>query len=265
MGGVAPAAPAALLFDLDETLIPDAEAVRGAMVEAGREAAERYGIDPAALADRVLKHAGELWRASPLHPWCHRIGISASEGLCGGFEGEGPELLALREFVRTYRRDAWGRALLELGVPGGPLVPALSAAFIAEQKGRRRPYPDTVPALEALSKRHRFALVTNGASDLQREKLRNSGLERWFEVVAVSGEVGFGKPAREIFDWTLARLGVPADRAAMVGDNLDRDLAGARASGVRPIWCDRAGRGEGSPVPGLERIRSLLDLPGALR
>jgi HAD superfamily hydrolase (TIGR01450 family) len=41
-----------------------------------------------------------------------------------------------------------------------------------------------------------------------------------------------GKPERRMFDIALARLGVPADAALMIGDNPDTDAAGAAAAGV---------------------------------
>jgi phosphoglycolate phosphatase-like HAD superfamily hydrolase len=39
-----------------------------------------------------------------------------------------------------------------------------------------------------------LGLITNGAADTQREKLRILDLERWFDVVLISGEVGIAKP-----------------------------------------------------------------------
>src|SRR5207344_3161601 len=44
-----------------------------------------------------------------------------------------------------------------------------------------------------------------------------------------------GKPTRAYFDAALAQLGVPADRAAMVGDDIVNDIEGARAAGLTGV------------------------------
>lgn len=44
-----------------------------------------------------------------------------------------------------------------------------------------------------------------------------------------------GKPQRALFDMALARLGVPAAAAAMVGDSVESDIRGGRAAGMRTV------------------------------
>lgn len=48
-------------------------------------------------------------------------------------------------------------------------------------------------------------------------------------------DVGWRKPAPQIFEHTLARLGVAAYRALFVGDDLRWDVEGARRSGIAPV------------------------------
>ncbi len=55
-----------------------------------------------------------------------------------------------------------------------------------------------------------------------------AGIERAAGVEAVT----VGKPARACFDAALEILGVEADDALMVGDDLDADVAGAQAAGI---------------------------------
>jgi HAD superfamily hydrolase (TIGR01458 family) len=75
-----------------------------------------------------------------------------------------------------------------------------------------------------------------------------------------------GKPARAYFDAALALLGVPAARAAMVGDDITNDVEGARAAGLTGVLV-RTGKfrqddlAKGSPDVVLG---SLADVPGWL-
>ncbi len=57
-----------------------------------------------------------------------------------------------------------------------------------------------------------------------------------FDVLACSGVLGVTKPDPAIFRWALSAAGVPAARAAHVGDDHERDIVPARALGMRAVW-----------------------------
>jgi 4-nitrophenyl phosphatase len=54
-----------------------------------------------------------------------------------------------------------------------------------------------------------------------------------------------GKPEPPLFRIALRRLGVTADRAAMVGDSLESDVAGGRGAGMRTVLYSPAGAPSG--------------------
>ncbi|OAN32503.1 HAD family hydrolase [Mycolicibacterium iranicum] len=89
------------------------------------------------------------------------------------------------------------------------------------------PYPDTATVLAGLQ-RHgvKTAVVSNIAFDL-RPAFDGVGTVDEF---VLSFEVGAVKPDPAIFQTALDRVGVPADRALMVGDSDEAD-GGARALG----------------------------------
>ncbi len=160
-------------------------------------------------------------------------------------------------------RETWRRALASVGVAAdaAELDRLVTRDHEAARRSHQR-FPDVLDALAAVADAgFRLALVTNGGGDLQREKLRDIGIEDAFEVIVVSGEVGVAKPDPRIFERALESLGVTADRAAHVGDTLSSDIEGAIAAGVRPVWLNR--KGESSDYRGLE-IRSLGDLRSIL-
>ena len=84
-----------------------------------------------------------------------------------------------------------------------------------------------------------LGLVTNGPSDLQREKLSCLGISTSFAAIAISGEHRVAKPDPAIFLAALTQLGVEAHEAWHVGDSLDHDIAGAQASGLLAVWVNR--------------------------
>lgn len=253
-----------LLFDLDATLVMDEESASAAFRSTYDLGRVRYGIDPEVLHQAVRWRAGELWRAAPTIDYCRALGISSWEGLWSAFPGATSELVKLRAWAPIYRHDAWAGALADCGIADPALADELATLFfLHERPARHRVYPDAEPTLAALRRTHRLGLVTNGLVDLQRAKLGASGLEPYFDAVVVSTEVGIGKPDPRIFLHALAALGPVPDEAAMVGDSLERDVAGARAAGIRGIWLNRGSlpRPRGI-VPDAEvtTLTALLDL-----
>ena len=133
------AVPAALLFDLDETLVLEEPAAVAAFEATARTAT---GIDAARLAVDARAHARALWYAAPTHPYCRRIGISSWEGLWCRFEGDDESIRALREWSPGYRRDAWARALADQGVDDPALAGELGERFGAERRARHHTFED---------------------------------------------------------------------------------------------------------------------------
>jgi putative hydrolase of the HAD superfamily len=255
----------AVLFDLDETLVVEERAAVGAFAATAAFAVTADGtVDGARLALAARARARELWHSSPTHAYCVRIGISSWEGLWCRFEGDGPETAALREWAPVYRREAWRRALADQRIDDPDLAADLGERFARERRRRHETFADAEAALAELGARHRLALVTNGAACLQREKLEASGLGRHFDAVVVSAELGVGKPEPEIFEAALDRLGAAPGEAAMVGDTIDRDIAGATAAGLAAIWLNRAGRPAPPEAAPPVEIRGLSELPAAV-
>jgi putative hydrolase of the HAD superfamily len=252
----------ALLIDLDDTLVVEEGAAIGAFRATAAIAAEHHIVDVDALATGARARARELWRAAPTYPFCGRIGISSWEALWCRFEGDAAELCALREWAPEFRREAWRRALADQGIDDGSLAAELGERFGAERRARCETFADAAPALDALRGKYALALVTNGASCLQREKLATSGLADRFDAIVVSGDLGRGKPDPAIFAHALRAVGAEPAGAVMVGDNLDKDIDGALAAGLGAVWLNRDGRR--ADRDGLVEVHALSELRAAL-
>ena len=81
-----------------------------------------------------------------------------------------------------------------------------------------------------------IGIVTNGASDIQRAKLRATGLAELADGVAVSGDIEVRKPNRALFALAAERCGADLAGAVMTGDNPAGDIGGGHAAGLRTIW-----------------------------
>jgi putative hydrolase of the HAD superfamily len=270
----------ALIFDLDETLVADQEATRRALIAAARAGNARFGLasaPPEALADALWDAAERLWRAGPQAAYVEAIGMASWEGLWARFSRDELPIPALRAWAPYYRRSAWRAALTAQGVAtdalDDALLDGLQAVFVSERRALHLPFPDAMPALSRLRDRYRLALLTNGDSELQREKVAGANLGGYFDTVVASGDLGQGKPDPRIYAHTLAALGAGADETIMIGDSPRNDVWGAQRAGMRAVWLRRAaheGEHDGrdpardADVRPAATIRSLAELDDAL-
>jgi len=253
----------ALLFDLDNTLVPELANYELAFDHVCREAAEAYTIDLDSLRRAVFAHANELWEASATFRYCSSLGIGSPTSLLSEFPGDRPEFATLRDWAPGYRLSCWRQSLSAhgIGVDGNRLAADLDTAFRARIRSHCPPFADAVPALERLSNIYRLAVLTNGPIDVQLAKLSASGLERFFSVVVASSEVGYGKPDPRLFTAALDRLRVDRTDAVAIGDSPERDVAGAHAAGIRCVWLNRERSASPASLRPDFEIGSLDELP----
>jgi putative hydrolase of the HAD superfamily len=115
-------------------------------------------------------------------------------------------------------------------------------------------FPDVDETLAALKKKGmRLAIISNAFPN-QRVKLRGLDLEKYFENIILSSEVGFPKPDRRIFEVALAKLGVAPEESLYVGDSYEKDIVGAKNAGMKAVLVDRLKESLGD----CEKIETLL-------
>lgn len=114
----------------------------------------------------------------------------------------------------------------------------------------------------------RLGLVADTRAGTYRNVLRQHDLLDCFAHFAISDLLGCEKPDRRMFAHALDGLGLgPADwpRAAMVGNNLARDIRGANALGLVSIWFAWNGRYPLEPADSAERPAYQVGAASELR
>ena len=97
--------------------------------------------------------------------------------------------------------------------------------------------PGAEEAVDALSKKYRLFLASNGTASVQAGRMTSANLYRFFEKVFVSQEIGANKPSREYFQRCFAQIpDFDPERAIMVGDSLTSDILGGINAGIKTCW-----------------------------
>ena len=126
-------------------------------------------------------------------------------------------------------------------------------------------YPGARDLLNDLAEMASLALVSNGIGQVVRDKVRRLDLDRYFDAIVISGEIGVAKPHAGFFDIAFERLGYP-DKATtlMIGDSLASDIQGGADYGIDTCWYTPNTETVPSLAPTLvptHRIGSLSEIP----
>ncbi len=103
----------------------------------------------------------------------------------------------------------------------------------------------------------KLGLITNGLKSDIREILQKVGLTRFFDVEIASNTIGKMKPNKEVFLHALKTLDLLPNEALFVGDMIDTDYRGAKASGLKALLINRENNVKEKDV---ERIGSLTEI-----
>ncbi len=193
-----------LLFDADDTLFDFKEAELQAFTKVFSD----FGYPCDAATYQIY------------HEENKRCWKELEAGLCTR-----PQLLFNR-FDRTFQK---------IGITGDPL--AVQNKYEAALAENGILYSNTIPLLKRLSASYSLALITNGATVIQKRRLEKSGVSPYFDGIFISEEMGVAKPAKDYFDRVLDALQVLDRRQVLViGDSLSSDVMGAINSDLDICW-----------------------------
>ena len=164
------------------------------------------------------------------------------------FPGKGTELSQLwrakqleytwqRSLMQRYvpfsqvTREALAYSCAALGLSHRNHEEALMAEYL-----RLAPFPEVRAALDRLKVKR--AILSNGSPDLLDPLVRNSGLK--FDAVLSVDELKIYKPAPQVYELAVKRLGVAKERIGFVSSNC-WDALGAKSYGFAVYWVNRAG------------------------
>jgi len=89
--------------------------------------------------------------------------------------------------------------------------------------------------LSFLKKKYNLHIISNGFEDVQKRKIKNSGLNKYFDNIYTSEAVGYKKPNPNIFKFILNNLNIEPCSGLMIGDSKEADIIGALNFGLSAI------------------------------
>ncbi len=210
--------PAALCFDLDDTLWPVMPVLLAAeQATAGYVLQSHPGV--VARHDTSLPGADEL--VATMRRWREQVGR------------EHPE----RQHDLTWlRHEALRRQALAAGHAEAPALRFADAAFEVFFTARHavQPYADVPDALARLARHFPLYVLSNGNAEPARTVLGVHFRQAWS-----ARSLGIAKPHPRAFLAMAEAVGVEPQQWLHIGDDPQADVAGGRAAGMCTAWIHR--------------------------
>ncbi|HVF93154.1 MAG TPA: HAD family hydrolase [Sphingomonas sp.] len=156
-----------------------------------------------------------------------------------------------RIFADGVRGRIFDDALEEAGIASSPALVARMVAVYRQHRPAIALAPDAARLLARRDRGTRYALITDGALDSQRRKIRALGLMRHLDVAICTDRWGRGdwKPSPRAFRAIESTFRLPATRFTYVGDNPAKDFDAPAALGWGAVWIRRQGKLERTDPP----------------
>jgi len=167
-----------------------------------------------------------------------------------------PDVNVLKVFSDILHEYGEGRMELRLPLYTARLFRSMSRKIF-------EPFPGVYGLLERLRERYPLALLSDAQRCYTEPEIKMLKLDWFFDVMYLSSDHGFRKPEPRYFRLALESLGgIRPDRAVYVGDNVFRDLTGAKTVGMKMVLVrsDEREYADIQPDAYIEEIAMLEDV-----
>ena len=161
----------------------------------------------------------------------------------------------------TLRDRRFYLTLKKMGIENNELALKLSADYIELSPNKTSLFPEVFETLEYLKTKYHLHIITNGFNEVQFRKLRNCGIEHFFEKIVTSDNANSQKPNMKIFHYALSSVNAKKTESLMIGDDWELDVLGAKAYGLDQVFFNPDGKVvDGKSTFEIKRMGELRDL-----
>jgi putative hydrolase of the HAD superfamily len=126
-------------------------------------------------------------------------------------------------------------------------------------------FDDSLGLVESLHKKYKLTIVTNGLTDVQDKRIRQSAIAKYFEDIVISEEINIAKPDPKIFEHLLNNINhTDKSKVLIVGDSLTSDIQGGINFGIDTCWYNPNGLVNETGIKPKYEISSLMELKDIL-
>lgn len=119
--------------------------------------------------------------------------------------------------------------------------------------------PGAIELLEYLRPKYNMYILSNGFKELQSRKMKTAGIDKYFDTLILSEDIGVNKPDRRLYEYALDKTSSLLGESIMIGDMFETDIAGAANIGMDNIYYNPKSKSGHTFAPTYE-VTHLLEI-----
>lgn len=171
-------------------------------------------------------------------------------------QGTFPDLKPEEIYTHWFKADVGGLTSLEVWE---------SLGFKGDIEKIEKDYLDTIEIndgflafISSVSKHYRMAIISNDSSRWSKYLREKFDINKYFDVISISGDLKIQKPNERIFQLTIEQLGCKAEDCLYVDDR-EGNLEAARKVGMNAVMFNsRNVKCEGNTVTDFIELTNML-------
>ncbi len=119
--------------------------------------------------------------------------------------------------------------------------------------------------IKSLAQHYNLVILTNGLTNVQKNRLGKSTISKYFDHLFISEEIGVAKPNAKIFDYVFETIkDSEHNHYLMIGDSLSSDIQGGINADIDTCWVNLHKKENTSNIKPTYEVTSLKKLASLL-
>jgi putative hydrolase of the HAD superfamily len=162
----------------------------------------------------------------------------------------------------TLRSERFKRAFQLYNIKDDNFCEIFANDYVTYSPLKNNLLPHAIETLDYLVDKYQLHIITNGFEEVQKVKIENSNLGKYFRNIVTSEKAGCKKPNSKIFHYSVQLADATLSNSLMIGDSLEADIMGAKESGMGQVFYNPEGIKHDVDVT--YEIKSLKELKNIL-
>lgn len=122
-------------------------------------------------------------------------------------------------------------------------------------------FDDVYNVIEKLyNKGYKLGVISNGDLNQQTDKLKRTGIYKFFEIVTTSSEYDYSKPNPKLYEAIIQRFNIDKSKMIMIGDQVEKDVIPCLSIGIDAIWLNRKGEENKENVTEIKSLEDIFEI-----
>ncbi len=143
------------------------------------------------------------------------------------------DVVAIFKHIVEHHSTAFTRRLNPEKIAQLPLL--LAEVYRAASRHRLHVYHGVRETIEHVTRHYRTAIVSDAQSAWALPELNAVGLLAYFDPIIISGDYGYRKPDKRLFETALEKMKIEPQHCVFVGNDIYHDVHGARQLGMKTV------------------------------